>query len=252
MTRQRTTPRGWRPSSVALELHQTFTMLVRQLFDKTSSTYTYLLVDRGEAALIDPVREHIDRDLELIRELGAHLVYVFETHVHADHVTGAGELRTRTGAKTATSATGAPCSDIQLVHGRVLRLGDTDIVALATPGHTDDSMSFRIAGAVFTGDTLLVRGCGRSDFQNGSSAQLYDSLTRVLWRLPDDTIVYPGHDYNGHTSSTIGEEKCHNARVAGRTRDEFIALMDALRLPPPAKLVEAVQANRACGAVASE
>lgn len=223
-------------------------MQVRQLFDRESSTYSYLLIDKGEVALIDPVREHIERDLALVRELGLRLVYVLDTHVHADHVTAAGAIRERTGAKTAASSAGAPCVDIHLVHGSTLRVGDVTITALATPGHTDDGLALSVPGIVFTGDTLLVRGCGRADFQNGDAGQLYDSITRVLFALPDETVVYPGHDYTGRTVTTIGEERRWNPRLAGKTRDEFIALMAALDLPPPKKLAEAVPANRACGA----
>lgn len=224
-------------------------MLFRQLFDRESSTYTYLLADEAtrEAVLIDPVCEQIDRDLRLLDELGVSLRYVLETHVHADHVTSAGSLRERTGARTAASATGAPCVDLHLSHGDELRVGSIVLRALSTPGHTDDSMSFATDGRVFTGDALLVRGTGRSDFQNGDPGQLYDSITRVLFALPDTTLVYPGHDYRGFTVSTIGEEKRHNPRIAGKGRDEFIATMRSLQLPPPAKLAEAVPANRACG-----
>jgi sulfur dioxygenase len=228
-------------------------MLIRQLFDPTSSTYTYLLADRpgGMAALIDPVLEQTDRDLALVRELGLTLTHVLDTHVHADHITAAGRLRERTGAQTCASVAGAPCVDARLRHGDVLRLGDVRITALATPGHTDDGLSYLIPGAVFTGDTLLIRGCGRADFQNGDAGQLYDSITRVLFALGDETIVYPGHDYRGFTTSTIGEEKRWNGRIAGRTRDEFITLMAGLGLPPPKRLAESVPANRACGAIAA-
>jgi len=224
-------------------------MFVRQLFDHESSTYTYLLGDplAGEAVLIDPVREKIDRDLQLVSELGLRLTYVLDTHVHADHVTAAGLIRDRTGAKTAASAIGAPCVDVHFQPGDEIRLGDTTISVLATPGHTDDSVSYRIPGAVFTGDALLVRGCGRTDFQNGDAGTLYDSITRTLFGLPDHTVVYPAHDYKGFASSTIGEERRWNPRVAGKSRAEFIALMSSLALPPPAKLAEAVPANRACG-----
>lgn len=226
-------------------------MLFRQLFDSESSTYTYLVADpvRGVAALIDPVREKVDRDLALVRELGFRLTHVIDTHVHADHVTGAALLRERTGARTYASAAGAPCTDAKIGDGDVIEVGDVVITALATPGHTDDSMSFVIPGAVLTGDCLLIRGCGRSDFQNGDSAALYDSITRVLFALPDDTLVYPGHDYKGMTCSTIGEEKRANPRIAGKTRDEFVALMAGLKLAPPRRLAEAVPANRACGMV---
>jgi sulfur dioxygenase len=225
-------------------------MLTRQLFDPESSTYTYLIADpaAGVAALIDPVLEQVDRDLALVRELGLTLTHVLDTHVHADHVTAAGRLRERTGARTCASAAGAPCVDVRLADGDVIRIGDVAITALATPGHTDDGLSYRIPGAVFTGDTLLIRGCGRADFQNGDAAQLHDSITRTLFALPDETIVYPGHDYRGHTTSTIGEEKRWNPRVVGRDRAQFVALMAGLGLPPPKKLAVAVPANRACGA----
>jgi glyoxylase-like metal-dependent hydrolase (beta-lactamase superfamily II) len=224
-------------------------MFVRQLFDTESSTYTYLVADRGAgvAALIDPVREHVDRDLELVKQLGLRLTHVLETHVHADHVTGAGELRKRTGAITCASAAGAPCVDRSLREGEVVELGNVTLTAIATPGHTDDGISYLAPGIAFTGDTLFVRGCGRADFQNGDPGALYDSITRKLFALPDDTVVYPGHDYKGHTTTTIGEEKRWNPRVAGRSRDAFIALMRALDLPPPRKLDEAVPANRSCG-----
>lgn len=222
-------------------------MQVRQLFDRESSTYSYLVFDRGEAALIDPVREQLNRDLELVRDLGLRLTHVIETHVHADHVTAAGAIRERTGATTAASAAGAPCIDLQLRHGSVIQIGSVKLMALATPGHTDDGLAISAPGIVFTGDTLLIRGCGRSDFQNGDPGQLYDSITRTLFALADDTLVYPGHDYNGRTVSTIGEERRLNPRIAGKTRAEFIAIMTSLDLPVPAKLAEAVPANRACG-----
>jgi len=224
-------------------------MIIRQLFDPETSTYTYLVADAatGAAALIDPVLDHVDRDLALLRELGLTLTHVLDTHVHADHVTAAGRLRERTGAITCASAAGAPCVDLRLHHGDVVHIGAIPITALATPGHTDDGVSYQIAAAVFTGDTLLIRGCGRADFQNGDAGQLHDSITRTLFALPDDTIVYPGHDYRGHTASTIGEEKRWNQRVAGRDRAQFIALMSALDLPPPKRIDVAVPANLACG-----
>jgi len=225
-------------------------MFVRQLFDAESSTYTYVVADRaaGVAALIDPVPEQVDRDLRVVAELGLTLTHVLETHVHADHVTAAALLRERTGARTCASAAGAPCVDLHVRDGDRIQLGAITITALATPGHTDDSLSFRVPGAVFTGDALLIRGCGRTDFQNGDAAQLHDSITRVLFALPDDTVVYPGHDYRGLGWSTIGEEKRWNPRLAGKTVAEFVALMNGLNLPPPRKLAEAVPANRACGA----
>jgi sulfur dioxygenase len=224
-------------------------MILRQLFDSESSTYTYLLADpeSREAALIDPVIEQIERDLRLLDELGLRLTYVLETHVHADHVTAAGLLRERTGAQTAASGAGAPCITESLCQGDVIRLGAIAVTALSTPGHTDDGMCFLAEGHVFTGDTLLIRGCGRSDFQNGNAGQLHDSITRTLFALPDETVVLPAHDYKGLTSSTIGEEKRHNPRLAGKTREQFIALMESLNLPPPRKLAQSVPANRACG-----
>lgn len=226
-------------------------MIVRQLFDAETGTYTYLIADpeTRAAALIDPVIEQIDRDLGLVRELGLDLAYVLETHVHADHVTAAGLIRERTGAKTVAGARGAPCVDVAVRHGEGIALGQVTIRVLETPGHTDDSLSFSVPGAVFTGDALLIRGTGRTDFQNGDAGDLYDSITRVLFVLPDSTMVYPGHDYKGRTASTIGEEKAHNPRVAGKTRAEFVEIMANLGLPPPKKLAVAVAANRACGRV---
>lgn len=226
-------------------------MILRQLFDKESSTYTYLIADpaTGDAALVDPVLEQLERDLALLAELGLTLRTVLETHVHADHVTAAGLLRERTGARTAASKAGAPCVDLPLSHGDVIRVGSVAITALATPGHTDDGLSYLVDGHVLTGDTLLVRGCGRADFQNGDPRALYRSIHEVLFALPDDTVVLPGHDYKGFTQTSIGEEKRFNPRLAGKSEGEFVALMNALGLPKPKKLDLAVPANRACGAV---
>ncbi len=226
-------------------------MLLRQLYDHESSTYTYLVADpaSGQAALIDPVAEQQERDLALIEELDLTLALVLDTHVHADHVTAAGALRPRTGARTAASARGAPCVDVPLEDGARLRVGAVELEVIATPGHTDDSLCFRAGDQLFTGDTLLVRGCGRADFQNGDPRALYRSITGRLFTLPDATVVWPGHDYTGRTSSTIGEERRHNPRLAGKREDEFVAIMDALGLPPPRKLALAVEANRACGTV---
>lgn len=229
-------------------------MLLRQLFDQESSTYTYLIADVGarQAALVDPVLGQVERDLKLVAELGLELTHVLETHVHADHVTSAGVLRERTGAKTHASASGAPCVDVHLQHGDVVRVGEVVITALATPGHTDDGMSFSVSGHVLTGDTLLIRGCGRADFQNGNPEALFESITGVLFALPDATVVLPAHDYKGMTSSTIGEEKALNPRVVGKTKAEFVGLMNGLKLPPPKHLDVAVPANRACGNVTPE
>lgn len=224
-------------------------MLFRQLFDAESSTYTYLLADLAtrEAVLIDPVLEQAERDLGLLEELGLKLTVVMETHVHADHITSAGLLRERTGAQVMASARGAPCVDRVLVHGDRVRVGGLELRVLETPGHTDDSLSFLCDGRLFTGDTLLVRGTGRTDFQNGDPGQLYDSITRELFTLPDATELYPGHDYAGFTASSVGEEKRHNPRLAGRSREDFIRFMNERQIPPPRKLDVAVPANRACG-----
>lgn len=224
-------------------------MIFRQLFDSESSTYTYLLGDEAtrQAVLIDPVLEQVDRDLQLVSELDLTLTHVFDTHVHADHVTASGVLRERTQAMVVGGAGGASCANVQVRHGDEVRVGQLVFQVLATPGHTDDSVSYFISDRVFTGDALLIRGNGRTDFQNGNADQLYDSLTRVLFSLPGDTLVYPAHDYKGRTVTSIAEEKRHNPRVAGRSREEFIHIMDNLHLPKPRKIDVAVPANRACG-----
>ncbi|WP_375758914.1 MBL fold metallo-hydrolase [Corallococcus exercitus] len=224
-------------------------MLFRQLFDSESSTYTYLIGDEStrQAVLIDPVLEQVDRDLRLIGELGLVLSHVFDTHVHADHVTASGVLRERTRCQVVAGAGGADGADLHVRHGDTVHVGQSAFQVLATPGHTDDSVSYLLGDRVFTGDALMVRGNGRTDFQNGSAGQLYDSITRVLFQFPDATLVYPGHDYHGHTATSIGEEKQHNPRIAGRSREEFIQVMNALNLPRPKKIDIAVPANRACG-----
>jgi sulfur dioxygenase len=224
-------------------------MFLRQLYDSESSTFTYLVADEAtrKAALIDPVREALARDTALVRELGFELTYVLETHVHADHVTSAGALAELTGAVTAASPLGAECATRRLRHGDVLELGQLEIKALATPGHTKDSLSFLIGDNVFTGDALFVRGTGRTDFQSGDAGELYDSITKTLFSLPNSTKVWPGHDYRGHTQSSIGEEREHNPRLAGKSREDFVRIMSELRLAPPKKIHEAVPANLACG-----
>lgn len=230
--------------------------ILYQLFERESSTYTYLIADpvSREAAIIDPVIETVDRDLKLIQELGFTLKYVLDTHVHADHITGAGEIRKRTGAKSAVSEdANVDCVDMHLQDGQELFLGDQKITALSTPGHTDSCMSFVFDGKVFTGDALLIRGTGRTDFQQGSSDKLYDSVLQKLFTLPDETRVYPGHDYRGQTSSTIGLEKKFNPRLGlGKSKSDFVKTMSELKLDHPKKIHEAVPANLACGMTASK
>jgi glyoxylase-like metal-dependent hydrolase (beta-lactamase superfamily II) len=222
-----------------------------QLFDAESSTFTYILNVPGtrEAIIIDPVDHHIERDLAHIKRLGLQLVYVLETHAHADHVTSAGRLRELTGAKACVpSGCGIPPAEVQLSDGDVIRFGaGEEIAVLHTPGHTAGSMSYVWRGNVFTGDTLLIDGCGRTDFQSGSAGALFDSVTQKLFALPDDTRVWPGHDYKGQSASTIGWEKRHNARLANRSRADFVVLMNALNLPRPRLIDVAVPANRNLG-----
>ena len=221
-----------------------------QLFDPASSTYTYILADEatGEALIIDPVDEQLERDLSVLRDRGLKLVWSVETHAHADHITSAGLLAEHAGAHTAApQGCNIGTAGTQLRHGDELQFGKEKIRALHTPGHTAGSMCFLWRNHVFTGDTLLIGGCGRTDFQSGSSTDLYRSITEVLFALPDDTVVWPGHDYNGRRSSTIGHEKATNPRVAGRSLAEFKAIMDQLNLPKPKRLDEAVPANLSSG-----
>jgi glyoxylase-like metal-dependent hydrolase (beta-lactamase superfamily II)/rhodanese-related sulfurtransferase len=221
-----------------------------QLFDPASSTYTYVLFDQAtrDALIIDPVDEQVERDLAVLREYGLKLLWTVETHAHADHITSAGLLAEHAGATTAApQGCGITTAAVQLSDGNVLQFGAEQIKALHTPGHTAGSMSFVWREHVFTGDTLLINGCGRTDFQSGSSQALYHSLTQVLFALPDDTTVWPGHDYQGRTHSTIGQEKTTNARVAGKTLEQFVATMNELHLPKPKRIDEAVPANLSSG-----
>lgn len=226
-------------------------MLLRQLFDRDTFTYTYLLVDpeTQEGAIIDAVKEQFDRDLQLIKELGIELLYAIETHAHADHITSAGLLRQNTGAKIVFGeAAGIQGIDLIVKDGDKLSLGRHSIEVISTPGHTSGCTSYYIDGMVFTGDTLLIRGCGRTDFQQGDAKTLYDNVTTRLFTLPDETLVYPAHDYKGRTSSTIGEEKRWNPRLGGnKTALEFIATMNNLNLDMPKKINEAVPANVSVG-----
>jgi len=232
-------------------------MLFRQLFEPQSSAYTYLIgcEESGEAALIDPVLETVDRDLELLGELGLTLKYTIETHIHADHVTGASRLRERTGCQCALpEKSGAEHVDVVLREGEPLRIGGLELQPLYTPGHTDDHYSYFLdtaaGGRVFTGDALLIDGCGRTDFQNGDAATLYRSVHEKLFSLPGDTLVYPGHDYQQRRVSSIAQERARNLRLGGGTSlDEFVAIMAGLNLPRPKKMDVAVPANRECGQV---
>lgn len=221
-----------------------------QLFDPASSAYTYILYDdtSHDALIVDPVDEQTGRDLDALRAHGLKLIWAVETHTHADHITGAGQLAEHAGAKTAAPAgCGIGTASVQLKDGDVLRFGSEQIKALHTPGHTHGSMCYYWRDHVFTGDTLLINGCGRTDFQSGSAEDLYNSLTKILFALPDDTTVWPGHDYRGCSHSTIGREKHANVRIAGKTPAEFSASMSALHLAKPKRIDEAVPANQSGG-----
>lgn len=228
-------------------------MLFRQLFDAETSTYTYLIADleTKEAVLVDPVIEQAERDYKLLNELGLTLSFCLETHIHADHVTGMGKLRELTGCHgIVPTHAHASCADRYIEHDEQLQVGNVSIKAISTNGHTDAHMAYWVNGThVLTGDSLLIRGCGRTDFQSGDAGTLYDRITQHLFTLPEETLVYPAHDYKGYTVSTIGEEKQFNSRFLGRTRDDFIALMGGLNLPNPKKIMEAVPANECCGQV---
>jgi sulfur dioxygenase len=230
-------------------------MLFRQLYDAETSTYTYLLADEdtGHAVLIDSVVEQVERDLGLVAELGLTLVHTLETHVHADHVTGASVIRERLGTRSVVAAEGgASCGDVHVRDGDRVSFGRHALVVRTTPGHTDGCLSFVLEGAaqpmVFTGDTLLIRGCGRTDFQQGNPHALYRSVHDKLFSLPPHTLVYPGHDYKGLTVSTVREELAHNPRLGrGKTEEEFVTIMKSLRLAQPKKIDVAVPANLNCG-----
>jgi sulfur dioxygenase len=226
-------------------------MLFRQLFDKETSTYTYLLADQQTQAaiLVDPVLEQVERDVKLLTELGLPLRYCLETHIHADHITGTAKLREMTGCLgIVPEKAQASCADRYINDGEILQLGSMTVKAIATPGHTDSHMAYLVnQDRVLTGDALFIRGCGRTDFQSGDAGTLFDSVTQKLFTLPDETLVYPGHDYRGQTVSTIGEEKRWNPRFVGRSRQNFIEFMSNLNLPEPQKMMEAVPANERCG-----
>jgi sulfur dioxygenase len=232
-------------------------MLFRQLFEPGSSAYTYLIAcnETGQATLIDPVLETVERDLDLIQELGLTLACTVETHIHADHITGAARLRALAGSKAGFPAlSGADFVDFTIEEGGAVVVGNVVLRPLYTPGHTDDHHSYvlEVAGTarVFTGDALLIEGCGRTDFQNGDSATLYRSVHDKIFNLGDDALVYPAHDYNQRHVSSVGQERARNPRLgAGKTVEEFIEIMDGLNLPRPKNMDVAVPANRACGEV---
>ena len=230
-------------------------MLLRQLFDHETWTYTYLLADEksGEAVLIDPVIDQLERDIKLLDELGLKLVYSLDTHAHADHITGSGLLRKRLGSKAVISAAaGAEGADELVNDGSKLRFGGLGLEVRATPGHTDGCVTYVTSDHkhAFTGDAIFIRGTGRTDFQQGSAERLFRSIHDKIFTLPDDTIIWPGHDYRGLTFSTVGEEKRLNPRVGdGKTEAQFAEIMDKLNLPAPKKIAIAVPANLHCGIV---
>ena len=228
-------------------------MIFRQLFDPETSTYTYLLADAGtrEAALIDPVREHLARDTTLLEELELRLRFTLETHVHADHVTAAWRHRETLGSRIVLSRrSGAECADHGVDHGDIIPLGGIVLRVRATPGHTDGCLTYVTADerVAFTGDALLIRSAGRTDFQHGDAHALYRSITRQIFTLPDDCLLYPAHDYAGRTVTTVGEEKRWNPRVGGEANEgDFVGYMENLGLPHPKQLDHAVPANLKCG-----
>lgn len=226
-------------------------MLFHQLFEPATSTYTYLIADEAsrQAVLIDPVLEEVERYKSLLSELNLSLTYTLETHVHADHVTAADALRGQLGSRSAVHRDGgAPCADLLVRGGDELKVGNLLIQVLYTPGHTSGDVSYLVGDRVFTGDALLIGGCGRTDFQEGSADRLYDSIHQQLFSLPGQTLVFPGHDYKGRTVSTIAEERQTNARLGnGRTKEEFVTFMGQLNLPYPRFIDRAVPANRLCG-----
>ncbi len=230
-------------------------MIFRQLFDSVSCTYTYLVASRrgGEALIIDPVLEKVDRYLQLLDELDLKLIKAVDTHVHADHITGLGELRDRTRCITVMGEQ----SKVDVVSVRVSEGDPIEIEGLAletlyTPGHTDDSYSFLLEGRVFTGDTLLIRGTGRTDFQHGNPEDQYNSIFNKLLKLPEETLVYPAHDYKGDTVSTIGEEKAYNPRLQVSSVEQYVEIMENLKLPNPKMMDVAVPANLKVGLAQDE
>jgi sulfur dioxygenase len=231
-------------------------VIFRQFLDPETSTYTYLLADKAsrEAVLVDTVLEQFERDRALIRELDLDLRFTLETHVHADHVTAAGLFRKELGSKVAVSAAaGVESADLQLEDGDVISFGSFALEVCATPGHTDGCVTFvcREEGLAFTGDALLIRGCGRTDFQEGDPSRLFESIRKKVFSLPDETRLYPGHDYKGRMLTTVAEEKHFNPRLGlEKSESDFVALMNQLNLAYPKKIDVAVPANLECGLLA--
>ncbi|MGV3742471.1 MAG: MBL fold metallo-hydrolase [Burkholderiaceae bacterium] len=231
-------------------------MIFRQLFEPLSSTYTYLLgcEDTGQAILIDPVISSMDRDLAELQRLGLQLAYSVDTHVHADHITAALELKKKVGSKIAVPiAEQVPCADVNLEEGKPFQIGKITLNPLHTPGHTSGHFAYALGDRVFTGDALLIEGCGRTDFQQGDSTALYRSIKEKFFSMPDDTLVYPAHDYKDRFVSTILQEKKRNPRVGqNKTLDEFREIMANLNLPYPKFIDYAVPGNKQCGVCPSD
>lgn len=228
-------------------------MIFRQLFDSESSTYTYLIADSDsrEACLIDPVLEKVETYLVLLSELNLKLMFSIDTHVHADHITASGRLREITDCKSVIGDAGVSCASELLEDGKYFKIGSLQLKALYTPGHTDNSFCFYLETKcrkyLFSGDTLLIRGTGRTDFQNGDPKMLFNSLHEKVLKLPEETCVYPGHDYKGWTMSTIKEEKLHNPRLQFQKMADFVQHMNNLKLANPKMMDIAVPANLKCG-----
>ncbi|WP_440207242.1 MBL fold metallo-hydrolase [Acinetobacter oleivorans] len=226
-------------------------MFFKQFFEQESSTYTYMLgcKETREAVLIDPVASDIEIYTKELEQHQFTLIYTLDTHVHADHITAANLLRERFHCKSVLHRNSdVSCGDILITDGCMLKVGNLSIEARYTPGHTNACTSYLVGNMVFTGDALLIDGCGRTDFQQGNAGTLFDSIHKQLFSLPDETIVYPGHDYKGHLSSTIGYERLKNSRLGqNRSREDFIKLMNNLNLPYPKQIDKALPANQACG-----
>jgi sulfur dioxygenase len=228
-------------------------MIFKQFYETETSTFTYLLgcEETKQAVLIDTVESEVEKYLAALSENGLKLIYTLETHVHADHVTGAGTLRRKLGSKSVVHRdAGAMCGDLLVTDGIKLKVGNIEIEVRHTPGHTNGCVSYFVGDRIFTGDALLIGGCGRTDFQMGSAEHLYESIHQKIFSLPDDTLIYPGHDYNGNTVSTVGKEKIENKRLGNnKTKEEFIQIMSNLKLAYPKFIDVALPANQACGSL---